>query len=81
MSNNIAFETSDTPLATWLIINQVRLLEIKKNNSLSVFILDNSEPGKLAELCFKWESGTAEGNCSVFHKTYRNLVHKVTRGA
>lgn len=79
MKNNSQFATSDTPLATWLIINQVRLIETDNSSSPSVFILDNSDPARLEDLRFQWDSGNALGNCVIYHKTYRNLVHKVTR--
>lgn len=71
------YQTSDTPLATWLVINQIKLLEIDIISSPAVFIFDSADSKTVNDLIFQWDSGNATGNCISFYKTYRSLVHKI----
>ena len=76
-SNSKVYETSDTPLATWLIINQIKLIDINSAHSPAIFLLDSADNPKINDLIFQWDSGNAIANCVSFYKTYRNLVHRI----
>jgi len=71
------FETSDTPLAVWLIINGIKRLSTNHKISPVTFAFDSSAQEKLNDLIFQWDSSLAVGNCNSFYKTYRTLIHEI----
>lgn len=77
---NTKYETSDTPLAAWLVCNQIKLLEVNTAISPVEFIFDSTGKEQLNDLIFQWDSGNAVGNCNSFYRTYRSLVHKLKEG-
>jgi len=71
------FKTSDTPLAAWLVCNNVKLLSVNNSIAPSEFTFTDLDQEKLNDLIFQWDGGNAVGNCNSFYKTYRSLVHKL----
>ena len=71
------FRTSDTPLATWLIISGAKLQSVNNSINPVEFVFTGSDQEKLNDLIFQWDGGNAVGNCNSFYKTYRSLVHKL----
>lgn len=69
--------TSDTSLATWLVMNQVKLINVNKSVRPVEFKFDSNDQQKLNDLIFSWDSSNAMGNCFIFFKTYRKLIHEV----
>lgn len=74
------FRTSDTPLASWLIINGIKLQSANTAINPTVFIFADADSERLNDLVFQWEGGNAVGNCNSFYRTYRSLVHKLKAG-
>jgi len=74
--NSGIYETSDTPLATWLYINGIRLISVKPGTD-AILRFDSSSHVKLNDLIFQWDSGNAIGNCTVYQKSYRMLIHRI----
>jgi hypothetical protein len=80
LQQSATFETSDTPLANWLNINGIRILAINKKLDPVIISLDNGDFSKINDLIQQWDSGNAIGNCAVFYKSYRMLIHRIKEG-
>jgi hypothetical protein len=74
------FKTSDTPLATWLIISGIKLQSVNNSINPTEFTFVDIDRDKLNDLIFQWDGGNAVGNCNSFYKTYRSLVHRLKAG-
>lgn len=71
------FRTSDTSLAAWLVVSNVRLVKTDNEIYPTIFYFEEPVNGNLEDIKLQWESGVAFGNCSAFYKTYRYLVRQV----
>ena len=80
LSQSATYETSDTPLANWLSINGIKILGINRRFSPAIISLDNSDFTRINDLITQWDSGNAIGNCVVFYKSYRMLIHRIKEG-
>lgn len=73
----VNYVTSDTSLTAWLVSNGIKLIRFNNLVHPGEFVLDNSNPKILNDLIFSWDSGNAPGNCAIYFKTYRQLVHLI----
>ena len=77
IQKSATYETSDTPLVTWLMINGIRKIGTNSKVKPAIFILDNADFNRINDLIFAWDSGNAIANCAVFYKTYRLNIHSI----
>ena len=72
--DNGAFRTTDTPLAAYLYLKDVRLLGIDiLENGRGVFLFE--QPSENIVEAFR--TGKAEASALLYHKSYRSLVRMV----
>jgi len=78
--SNGVFSTSDTALAAYLYSIGRELLQVKKEETATVFLFSFSEVSPISPQVFAFETGTATGNINAFYKTYKKLLFKVKNG-
>jgi hypothetical protein len=80
-SDRKLFHTPDTPLAAYLYICGVSLINVDNTQHPSVFVFEENGNITIGELIMKWENGVAEGNVKSFYKTYKNFLKKIKGGS
>jgi hypothetical protein len=68
------FSTDDSALAAWLHINDIELLEVRKDTFPSLFIFRNSE--NIIKLKEEFRSGNATGNIIAYDRARQIMVAK-----
>ena len=76
------FQTSDTPLAVYLAIHGIRLLNLDTSDNPSVFTFLPDKDGNMNDLIAKWDAAfqgkdEATGDCVAFFRTYRSFIRKI----
>jgi hypothetical protein len=75
LQDTSVFSTSDTALASWLYISNVRLLELNTDVSPARYVFEPPPE----ELMVEWNTGKTP--CAAFYKTYRYFLVQVKKGS
>lgn len=70
------FHTTDTALASFLVISGIPLVDLDISEHPARFVFDGPN-GKLSSLINEWESG--DTICVAFYRQYRKFVDSIKR--
>lgn len=71
------YQTTDTALAAYLVIEGYKLLRTDNSNPKSVVFYFKTDGAEFDEAVNQFELGTAQGNIVNFYHTHRRLVQRV----
>jgi len=72
-TNDDRYYTSDSVLATWLLMNNHEPVEVRNSTFPSIFIFENHN-SCLKELIAVYNLGKASGNIHQFYTSYRRIL-------
>jgi hypothetical protein len=77
-SSETVFSTTDTALAAFLLISNIKFIKLKADSPYSpIEILFYKNSNNIEELEFQWKTGTAQGCIPTWFKAYRSFIHEL----
>lgn len=77
MVKPLLYTTSDTGLAAFLVVSDIKLCKLITSINPAEFIFEQDGKANIDDLKFQWETGIAKGNVSAFYKAYRGFTRQI----